>query len=239
MKIPFSTQIAPALVLLSGAMTKEPGDRLRELRIKKGFATAADAARAYGWNENTYKSHENAERGIKPHVARKYASAYGTTAGYILTGEGDGSLRKIETVNGVRLVGVVAAGLFRDSDFHPGEDTTIIPAVSKKGIEVGRQYAVRVDGPSVNLRIPDGMYAICVALDAYPGGAPLGSLVHVVSERDGLVEHTIKELRYTTDGLILTPVSDDPAFQEPVKLEANDHLTVRINGVVIGAYRPL
>lgn len=220
-------------------MSKEPGDRLRELRIKKGYATTGDAARAFGWNENTYKSHENGERGIKLAVARKYASALGSTPAYILTGEGESSLRKIESVNGVRLVGVVAAGKFRDSDFVVGEDTTIIPAVARKGLDVGRQYAVRVDGPSVNQRIPDGMYAICVSLDAFPGGAPLGSLVHVEREMDGQVEHTIKELRYTKDGLVLMPVSDDPDHQEPVKLEANEHVTVRITGVVIGAYRPL
>lgn len=218
---------------------KEPGDRLRELRIKKGYDTTADAARAFGWNENTYKSHENGERGIKLTVARKYAAAYGVTTAYILTGEGDASLRKIESVNEVQLVGVVAAGKFRDSDFEVGEDTTIIPAVARKGIDVGRQYAVRVDGPSVNQRIPDGMYAICVSLDAYPGGAPIGSLVHVIREIDGLFEHTIKELRYTKDGLILMPVSDDPAHQEAVKVESEDHVTVRINGVVIGAYRPI
>lgn len=218
---------------------KEPGDRLRELRIKKGYETTADAARAFGWNENTYKSHENGERGIKLAVARKYAAAYGVTPAYILTGEGNSSLRKIESVNEVRLVGVVAAGKFRDSDFEVGEDTTIIPAVARKGIDVGRQYAVRVDGPSVNQRIPDGMYAICVALDAYPGGAPIGSLVHVVREIDGLVEHTIKELRYTKDGLILMPVSDDPEHQEAVKVESEEHVTVRISGIVIGAYRPI
>ena len=71
-------------------MSKEPGDRLRELRIKKGYATASDAARAYGWNENTYKSHENGERGIKLPVARKYATAFGSSAAYILVGDGNG-----------------------------------------------------------------------------------------------------------------------------------------------------
>lgn len=221
-------------------MSTEPGDRLRALRIKKGYDTASDAARAFGWNENTYKSHENGERGIKLAVARKYAAAYSTTPAYILTGEGEPSLRKIETVNGVPLKGVVAAGKFRDSDLQAGEeDEIIIPAVARKGIDVSRQYAVRVDGPSVNLRIPDGMYAICVSLDAYPGGAPLGSLVHVIREQDGQFEHTIKEIRYTSDGLVLMPVSDDPEHQEPVKVEGDEHITVRISGVVIGAYRPL
>jgi len=54
----------------------DAAERLRALRIKKGFANPIDAARAYGWNEHTYKAHENGIRGIRPDAARKYASAY-------------------------------------------------------------------------------------------------------------------------------------------------------------------
>jgi phage repressor protein C with HTH and peptisase S24 domain len=218
---------------------KEPGDRLRELRIKKGYDTTADAARAFGWNENTYKSHENGERGIKLPVARKYAAAYGSSASYILTGDGaDKPDPVVKNVTSAPLLGIVAAGYFQSSDFLPDDDT-IIPAVIRPGIPPNRQYAVRVDGPSVNRRIADGMYAICVPLEYFPGGATLGSLVHVIMEQDGEFEHTIKEIRYGQNGLILMPVSDDPDFQKPIIVEENEHRLVRINGVVIGAYQPI
>lgn len=216
---------------------KEPGDRLRELRVKKGYATTADAAAAFGWNENTYKSHENGERGIRPDVARKYAAAFGSTMNYILSGE-SAALPAIQQVASVPLVGVVSAGVFRDSNWTPDDDT-VVPAVLRKGIQVVKQYAVRVDGPSVNRRIPDGMYAICAEFDSFPGGAPMGALVHVVRDRGGELEHTIKEIRFTKDGIVLMPVSDHPDFQKPVPFNDEDGVEVRINGVVIGSYQPL
>ena len=66
---------------------EEPCDRLKQIRVNAGFETSADATRSHGWNENTYRSHENGERGIKPQVAKKYARAYRISASWLLTGE--------------------------------------------------------------------------------------------------------------------------------------------------------
>lgn len=215
---------------------EEPADRLRQLRIKKGFETTADAAAAFGWNPNTYKSHENGERGIKLPVARQYASAFGSSASYILTGER--AAPTISEVTSIPLMGVVAAGTFRPSDWLP-EDQTAIPAVVRRDIPASRQYAVRVQGPSVNKRIADGMYAICAKFDSYPGGARLGSLVHVIREIGGEREHTVKEIRFTSsEGVLLVPVSDHPDHQTPLPYREGDS-EVTIEGVVIGAYQPL
>ena len=63
-------------------------ERLIAARTEAGYETASDAARAYGWNENTYRSHENGERGIKSIVAEKYSRAFNVSLAYILTGEG-------------------------------------------------------------------------------------------------------------------------------------------------------
>lgn len=215
---------------------KEPSDRLRELRLKKGYESATAAANAFGWNENTYKSHENGERGIKLPVARKYALAYGSTASHILTGE-SAAQTVVQDVSSISLAGVVAAGYFRSSDWVP-EDNTVIPALPRKGIPPSRQYAVRIDGPSVNKRIQDGMYAICAEFDSYPGGAAMGSLVHVIREVDGEIEHTIKEIRFSPSGVLLMPVSTDPAFQEPLLVSGGDYERITIRGVVIGSYQP-
>lgn len=66
----------------------EPYERLQQARKKAGFETASDAARAFGWNENTYRSHENGERGLKPATAARYAKCFKTSYGWLLTGEG-------------------------------------------------------------------------------------------------------------------------------------------------------
>lgn len=223
----------------AGAM-KEPSDRLRELRIKKRFGSPSEAARAFGWNEHTYKSHENGIRGIRLAAARKYAAAYGSTAAYILTGsDGHGPAPSINQVIEVPLLGTVSAGLFREGDgLEFGE--SLVPAVPRHDIPAAAQYCLRVDGPSVNLRIPDGAFAICAYYDRYPGGAHHGQLVHVVREVSGLVENTIKELRYDEKGAYLMPVSSDPAFQEPIRLNGRDEeATIRIAGVVIGKFEPM
>lgn len=220
--------------MIKWRVMRGPADRLRELRAKR-YATAVDAARAFGWNENSYKSHENGERGIRPHVAQKYAAAYGSTAAYILTGD-DTRSATIQKVTSVPLRGIVAAGMFRPNDWVP-EDTTTVPALVRNGIPPQKQYAVRVDGPSVNKRIADGSYAICADFDSYPGGAPPGGLVHVVHERaNGEVEHTLKEIRFTSAGPTLFPVSNHPDHQEPLPLRAADEETIRIVGVVIGSF---
>lgn len=65
-------------------------ERLRQAREAAGFETAADAARAFGWNTNTYKSHENGVRGMSKKAAYKYAGAFGVGAGWLLIGEGRG-----------------------------------------------------------------------------------------------------------------------------------------------------
>jgi SOS-response transcriptional repressor LexA len=61
-------------------------DRLRQMRIKRGFKSATAAARTYGWNVNTYRSHENGARGITPDEALKYSLVFGFDLGWLYKG---------------------------------------------------------------------------------------------------------------------------------------------------------
>jgi phage repressor protein C with HTH and peptisase S24 domain len=70
-----------------GMMDMELFDRLQIARRKAGFADATSAARAFGWNENTYRSHENGTRGLTRPVAMKYAKAFKVSAAWLLTNE--------------------------------------------------------------------------------------------------------------------------------------------------------
>jgi transcriptional regulator with XRE-family HTH domain len=69
----------------------EPYERLREARLRAGYAGPADAARAFGWNVNTYKSTENGIRAITAKKARTYAPALKTTVSFLLTGKDEGT----------------------------------------------------------------------------------------------------------------------------------------------------
>lgn len=57
-------------------MAENQGDRLQKARIKAGFKTAADAARAFGWPAITYRAHESGGRGLKREVAMQYGKAF-------------------------------------------------------------------------------------------------------------------------------------------------------------------
>ena len=66
----------------------EPSDRLRQARLRKGYAQAIDASTAYGWNKNTYASNENGNAPFSFKSAQKYAAAYGVRAEWLYTGSG-------------------------------------------------------------------------------------------------------------------------------------------------------
>jgi transcriptional regulator with XRE-family HTH domain len=66
----------------------EPEERLEWARICAGFETASDAARRYGWNENTYRSNENGQRGFSKKSAAKYAKAFKVPVEWLLFGQG-------------------------------------------------------------------------------------------------------------------------------------------------------
>ncbi len=68
-------------------MTNEQCDRLRKARIRLGFGQANEASAAFGWNKNTYKSHENGIRGLSQKAAERYGKAFSVSPWWLLTGE--------------------------------------------------------------------------------------------------------------------------------------------------------
>lgn len=80
----------PGLLLPGAGMNSENSiaQRLRAARRRAGFASAAAAARAFGWSEVTYRAHENGLRGIRSAVAEHYAARLNVSLAWLLTGEG-------------------------------------------------------------------------------------------------------------------------------------------------------
>lgn len=69
-------------------------DRLKAARIRAGFSTPTDAARAFGWKVPTYLGHENGDRKPKRDRAEKYARAFRTTVAWLLDGTAPNTLNK-------------------------------------------------------------------------------------------------------------------------------------------------
>jgi hypothetical protein len=82
-------------------MTDSPSDRLRAARIKAGFNSAAEAARARGWREATYRHHENGTRGFGKDHARAYGRAFGVSAGWLLDLEASSAPSAVEVATAI------------------------------------------------------------------------------------------------------------------------------------------
>lgn len=67
----------------------EAAKRLQQAREHKGFGSAKAAADFFGWNYDSYIQHERGERGLS-RAAQRYALAFNVSAGWLLTGEGEG-----------------------------------------------------------------------------------------------------------------------------------------------------
>lgn len=75
-----------------------PADRLKSIREQRGFPTARDAARAYGWEVSAYASHENGNRGIPPDAAIKYAKALRFSLDWLYMGVKNNRTLGVDTV---------------------------------------------------------------------------------------------------------------------------------------------
>ncbi len=78
-------------------------ERLQEARIEAGYESATDAAKAFGWNENTYRSNENGHRPPGRKTCIKYARAYRVSIDWLLTGRGQKKMIPGTTQSGIAL----------------------------------------------------------------------------------------------------------------------------------------
>jgi len=120
-------------------------DRLKKLRIERGYKSAAEAARAMGIPAPTYSAHENGTTPPPRRMVEKYADFYRSTTDYILRG------RAKSKSNVVRVSGRVGAG----AQVHPVEDSVIdhIEVPFDLGADA---EAVEVMGDSMWPAIQDG-----------------------------------------------------------------------------------
>lgn len=220
-------------------MQTEPFERLQQARERAGYGSAREAAQAFGWGYSTYASHENGSRGMRIDAARRYARAFKTTVGWLLTGS-DEKQTEPQAVPSIPVVGKVAAGVWMEAEqYELPEGQPLIPAAPSYDFPPRHQIALRIEGTSMNKLFPDGAFVIGVLFE-HARSPRNGDVVAVRRSRAGLVETTVK--RYTEkDGtILLMPESSDPRFQTPVEMRSNESDTqVEIFALIIGSYMPL
>jgi hypothetical protein len=220
-------------------MIDAPNEVLRKAREKR-FATAAEAAREYGWNEATYTSHENGTRGIRRDAAIKYASAFGISSALLLGVKGG---PETDTLDVIRVVGEAQMGVWRDialdEEQYANKGSFAIPRIGKTA---GVRVAVKVLDDSVNRAIKAGDFAVYAPIedpDSIHWGE--GRFVYIEREESGRVERTIRRVMGTEkDRLKLGFWSTDKKYAGTVTIPSSrPNETVRIIGQVVGQYGEL
>lgn len=226
----------------NGIENMEPHERLRLAR-EKLYRTAKEAAEAMGISYVTYAAHETGRNGFTHHAA-KYSKAFNVSVDYLLTG------RQVETLvsrnasspidvdgGGMSVRGFVRAGIWQETYAPEGEAQTL-PISADRRYPSHLQFALEIQGDSINRRARAGEYAVCVE---WHGPVQPNDIVVVERRRSGLFEATIKVVKFGTDQTVeLWPDSDHPAHQGPIALnpkDAKDGEEISVVAKVLGFYR--
>jgi phage repressor protein C with HTH and peptisase S24 domain len=164
----------------------EPHERLRAVREKAGYATAADAARAMGVNATAYFNHENGWRGLT-RAAERYARFYRVSLEWLLTGRGEPS-RAAPTRIDVPVMGRVGAGAVVD---RPDDVAAGLP-LDDLTLQLDGDFALEVVGDSMYPRFMEGEQLI-VDGRSVPPSSLLDTYAVVQIEDDG--RRLVKKIR--------------------------------------------
>lgn len=135
----------------------------------------------------------------------------------------------------LQVKGKVAAGQWLEVSLMDDDKYQMIP-VDRIEKYSGRQYALRVEGDSIDKYARDGEYIICLAFADLGREVKTGDLV-VVERTDsaGRVEATVKRVRVAGSRVELWPESTNPKLQNKIVIDNGDpDVEVRITGLVIG-----
>jgi SOS-response transcriptional repressor LexA len=136
------------------------------------------------------------------------------------------------------IIGDVAAGVWSEPgvNYEPIPSTVVVDARWPEH----SVFVLRVRGSSINRQAKEGDLVLC--LDAYAAPRDFQNGDWVVAERvdaAGRIETTVKRVvgnRHT--GFVLSPDSDDPAFQTPIKLGKHDGESVAVKAFVLEFIKP-
>lgn len=138
-------------------------DRLRRARIDAGFERTADAQNEFGWNRNSYKSHENGNAAFSYDQAKIYARAFGVNAMWLFDDDYRGPMKGAPADAGPKkmefpVVGRVAAGIegHYDNDYAPGDGYSDI-VFDPEEISL----VLKIEGASMQPRYRDGETILC------------------------------------------------------------------------------
>lgn len=212
--------------------------KLLELRKKTGM-TQQQLADLVGTSQPQIKKLEKGQRALTKQWAERLAPHLHVSPEEIMF---EKPLQKTEVV-GLRVMGIIKAGDWKDISILGDDDTEpeVIQVARDPRFPRAEQYALRVEGDSMNEMFADGAYVTCV--DYADSGLYLktGLILHVERTLAGthLVETTLKEVKVLAGGkFALVPRSTNPVHKEFV-LNGDESIEIRVRGVVTGKWEPV
>ncbi len=211
----------------------EIAKRTRLLREGKGLSQS-ELARKIGVSPQSIQALESGKVESPKYIVQ-LARALGVNPEFLESGR---SAIEPVPVEGIRVEGVSKAGEFLDislieDDEHERE---YIPAPRDAQYPDAHQYALRVDGDSMNKEFPNGSYVICAAWGDTGLDLESGMIVHV--ERytaAGLRETTIKCYEVLEDDAYLSPLSTNKKHK-PIPVNGDEDTEIVIKGLVVSKY---
>lgn len=204
--------------------------------------SAEDLAARVGRSVSAVRNQENGTNGIPAPLARKYAAALGTTAGWILYGDDTPEPLAEPSLTSLPLVGPVQAGAWLALDDTSQDEPQMMSAALDRRYPHAPQWLREVRGDSMNARnIFPGDLAHIVDVTAAGINLNTGMIVEVTRSRDGgaLREITLKEVEVTPEGVLLWPRSTNPRWADPLTLDNGDgrDFEVQVTGLLLAAIR--
>lgn len=223
-----------------------PGQRLRWAREHKtNYATATDAAKAFGWPISTYLGHENGDRNPSRDAAKKYGAAYKTPWVWILEGGPLPDRKSARVKSGpIPTIGEVAAGQWLDVDVEVDpRDFEQVPITADPRYPFDAQYGLIVRGNSMNRVANAGEVFHCLDIIKAQVEPEEDDVVIVERRRaqSGQREVTAKRIRKRGSMIILAPDSSESRWK-PIEFDPSDRRdeeTVEVIAVVLAIYKPI
>jgi transcriptional regulator with XRE-family HTH domain len=210
------------------------GVRIRRARVDAKLSQAA-LAKVLGVTRNAVSIWEAGGSPSSEHL-RNAAVALNVSYEWLATGRGAQARGRVP---GLRLLGTVAAGLWSEVPELQENLLERVPVAPDTRYPADAQYALRVQGTSIDKVAPNGSIIAVVDIAAAGIEPRVDDLVCVERRRGSLVETSVKRVKRGRKGLELWPESTDPQQKPLLMADGKSETTVEIKALVIGIYMPI
>ena len=172
----------------------------------------------------------------------RIGQALGRRVGWLIGEEDDSDLPTLHDILGdsIKVIGRAHAGNWLEPFVIAAQATETLPLRSDPRFPDARQYALLMEGASMDRVIQPGSYPVFV--DLFESGLQVaeGMLVHVEGKRDDgkLVETSVKRVAKKGKSLVLVAETTEQKIEE-MALDGDDRTEIVIHGIMISQYQKL